>query len=199
MTCRASRAGIRPPRSRGGAADRRYKASPQPAPGCSGAAVPAGGCPSAARRHRLASLPCPLNYSGRRRFAARLSRSFPFTRGCARTPPAGLLPPVPGGPAAAPVTGAPAPNPRGGAGEEEGGARARGRNDAPGAVLNPAGAEKRSPRLPAAPDLRARGAAPAAAAAAHDPALRRVPGERGELSGALGAPRDGGARCRGVP
>lgn len=77
-----------------------------------------------------------------------------------------------------------------------GGARAGGRDHAPSAALNRA-ADKRSPFLPAAPDLRASGAAPAAAA--HDPALRRVPGERGELRGALGAPRDGGARCRGVP
>lgn len=77
-----------------------------------------------------------------------------------------------------------------------GGARAGGRDHAPSAALSPAAA-KRSTLLPAAPDLRASGAAPAATA--HDPALCRVLGERGELRGALGAPRGGGARCRGVP
>lgn len=70
--------------------------------------------PAAASRHRLASLPSPPNSRGRRRCAARRSRSLPFTRGRARTPLAGLLPPALVGPApaASPVTGAPAPGPR---------------------------------------------------------------------------------------
>lgn len=78
----------------------------------------AGGRCSQAPPPRKPSVPSELPW--RRRFAARRSRSLPFTRGRARTALAGLLPPALVGPApaASPVTGAhlrPLPEPAAGA------------------------------------------------------------------------------------
>lgn len=71
------------------------------AAGCTGSPRLGRGSPGCSQPPPPRQPSVPTELPWRRRFAARRCRSLPFTRGRARTPPAGLLPPAPVGPAPA--------------------------------------------------------------------------------------------------